>query len=74
MGMFLLSLLGCGRELLRQDSTIILVEAGGRVTYSDECEDGAPSLSPDWQVVASESHPGVKEETPASVWLIELNE
>ncbi len=46
--MFLLSLLGCGRELLRQDSTIILVEAGGRVTYSDECEDGAPSLSLDW--------------------------
>ena len=42
-----------------------------RVTYSRTKEDGAPSLSPDFNFVAFESHRTSNEDSPSNIWLIE---
>lgn len=41
-----------------------------RVTFSDEHEDGAPSVSPDGLVVAFESHRTGDEDSPSDLWVI----
>ena len=41
-----------------------------RITFSQEHEDGAPSVSPDGRWVAFESHRTEDEESPSDIWLI----
>ncbi|MFQ5590380.1 MAG: TolB family protein [Phycisphaerae bacterium] len=42
-----------------------------RITFSDVHEDGAPSVSPDSQWVAFESHRSPDEQSPSDLWIIE---
>jgi len=39
-----------------------------RVTYSSDCEDGAPAFSPNGKWIAFESHQG--EDSPSEIWII----
>ena len=41
-----------------------------RITVSEDHEDGAPSVSPDGQWVAFESHHTDEEDSPADIWII----
>ncbi len=43
-----------------------------RITFSPDHEDGAPSVSPDGQWVAFESHRSQDEESPTDIWLIQV--
>ena len=45
-----------------------------RITFSDEREDGAPSVSPDGQWVAFESHRTEDENSPSDIWIIQIPE
>jgi TolB protein len=45
-----------------------------RITYSDGCEDGAPSVSPDGRWVAFESHRTADEDSPSDLWIIAVPE
>ena len=51
----------------------VIAASGGqplRVTFSDTCEDGAPSWSPGGAWIAFESHEGQDEDTPSALWRI----
>jgi len=41
-----------------------------RITFCDQREDGAPSVSPDGQLVAFESHRTADENSPSDIWII----
>ncbi len=43
-----------------------------RVTSTDTSEDGAPSCSPDGNMIAFETHQGEDEQYPSEIWLVEL--
>ena len=43
-----------------------------RITYSDEREDGAPSVSPDGRWAAFESHRAEDEDSPTDLWIISV--
>ncbi|MFH0980297.1 MAG: hypothetical protein V2A79_02000 [Planctomycetota bacterium] len=68
-----------GDELLLPNIVAFFVPAPGssspvdppiRITFSDEQEDGAPSVAPDGQWVAFESHRTDDEESPSDLWII----